>query len=451
MPAAGRDEQQPRYDQSPPAARRCRTRAAALAVARARIVARAAGGKRWGSGDATTADDGSFEMKAVRPGALRIVAQRGWSNDMRAPGTTDDDVQGERVQVVAGEVATVELVVEEQFGKITGKIVDADGAPVDDAFVHTTRESDSAAANEKGSRANVRWGQWNRTPSLTEQDGSFALDELEIGKHTVMAMRKGGGEGVVEHVETGATGVVITLAEGGSIAGKVALSSGGAPKRFTVSLEERSQGVWRSIDPAVDVFDREAVFVRETLPRLVSRHPRLRIVLEHVSTAEAVEWVAAAPEHVAATITAHHLLFDRNAMFAGGIRPHMYCLPVLKRAHHREALVAAATSGNPKFFLGTDSAPHARPTKESACGCAGTFTAHAALELYATAFERAGALARLPDFASRFGPRFYGLPVATTTTVLERRPWTVPATYPMADGELVPLAAGEPLAWRQLG
>jgi Carboxypeptidase regulatory-like domain/PDZ domain len=205
-------------------------------------------GKQWGGGDATTADDGSFEMKAVRPGELRVVAQRGWSNEMRAPGTTDDDVQGERVQVVAGEVATVELVVEEQFGKITGKVVDADGAPVDDAFVHTTRESDSAAANEKGSRANVRWGQWNRTPSLTEQDGSFALDELEVGKHTVMAMRKGGGEGLVEHVETGTTGVVIKLAEGGTISGKVALSSGGTPERFAINVEERSQGVWRNED-----------------------------------------------------------------------------------------------------------------------------------------------------------------------------------------------------------
>lgn len=204
-----------------------------------------------------------------------------------------------------------------------------------------------------------------------------------------------------------------------------------------------------SIDPAVDVFDREAVFIRDTLTPLASRHPRLRIVLEHVSTAEAVAWVTAAPDHVAATITAHHLLFDRNAMFAGGIRPHMYCLPVLKRAHHREALVAAATSGNPKFFLGTDSAPHARPTKEAACGCAGAFTAHAALELYATAFERAGALARLPDFASRFGPQFYGLPVATATTVLQRASWTVPATYPMAQGDLVPLLAGESLGWQQ--
>jgi len=202
------------------------------------------------------------------------------------------------------------------------------------------------------------------------------------------------------------------------------------------------------IDPKVDVFDREAVFVRETLSPVVDRHPALRIVLEHVSTAEAVDWVRSAPTTVAATITAHHLLYDRNAMFEGGVRPHMYCLPVLKRAKHREALVAAATSGDPKFFLGTDSAPHERTTKETSCGCAGVFTAHAAIELYAEAFDRAGAIERLGDFASRFGPRFYGLPVARETIVLEREAWRVPASYPLAGGELVPLRAGETVAWR---
>ncbi|MBC8071764.1 MAG: PDZ domain-containing protein, partial [Deltaproteobacteria bacterium] len=205
-------------------------------------------GKRWGGSEARTADDGSFVLEAVRPGDLRVVAQRNWSNEMRAPGTTDDDVQGVRVQVVAGEVAEVELVVEEQFGKISGKVVDADGGPVDDAFVHSTRESDSAAKSEKNTRAEVRWGQWNRTPSLTEQDGSFTLDELEVGKHTLMAMRKGGGEGVVEHIETGASGVVITLGEGGTLSGKVVLASGGAPKRFSMTVQERSQGVWRNED-----------------------------------------------------------------------------------------------------------------------------------------------------------------------------------------------------------
>lgn len=203
-----------------------------------------------------------------------------------------------------------------------------------------------------------------------------------------------------------------------------------------------------SIDPAVDVFDREAVFVKETLSRVVDRHPTLRIVLEHVSTAEAVEWVRGAPANVAATITAHHLLYDRNAMFEGGVRPHMYCLPVLKRAKHREALVAAATSGDPKFFLGTDSAPHSRAAKETSCGCAGVFTAHAAIELYAEAFERAGAIEKLEGFASRFGARFYGLPIASETIVLEREAWSVPASYPLAGGELVPLRAGETIAWR---
>jgi dihydroorotase len=196
------------------------------------------------------------------------------------------------------------------------------------------------------------------------------------------------------------------------------------------------------------VFDREAVFVKETLSRVVDRHPRLRIVLEHVSTAEAVDWVRGAPENVAATITAHHLLYDRNAMFEGGMRPHMYCLPVLKRARHREALVAAATSGDPKFFLGTDSAPHSRAAKEASCGCAGVFTAHAAIELYAEAFERAGAIEKLADFASRFGARFYGLPIATETIELAREPWTVPASYPLVGGELVPLRAGETIAWQ---
>ncbi len=203
-----------------------------------------------------------------------------------------------------------------------------------------------------------------------------------------------------------------------------------------------------SIDPRVDVFDREAVFVRETLAPLLDRHPRLRVVLEHVTTAEGVAFVQSAPAHVAATITAHHLLYDRTAMFVGGIRPHMYCLPVLKRARHREALVRAATSGDAKFFLGTDSAPHARPTKEAACGCAGIFTAHAAIELYAEAFEQAGALDRLEGFASRFGPAFYGLPTNAAKLRLRREPWQVPATLPLGGGELVPLRAGEPIAWR---
>ena len=201
-----------------------------------------------------------------------------------------------------------------------------------------------------------------------------------------------------------------------------------------------------SIDPEVDVFDRERVFVEQTAVALRERHPRLRVVLEHVTTAEAVAFVEAAP-HTAATITAHHLLYDRNAMFAGGFRPHMYCLPVLKRARHREALLRAATSGSPKFFLGTDSAPHARTAKEAACGCAGVFTAHAAIELYAEAFAAVGALDRLETFASLAGPAFYGLPPARAKIRLRRRPWTVPERYPLAGGELVPLRAGAAVAW----
>ena len=203
------------------------------------------GKQRWSGSAANTGDDGSFTMKAVRPGDHRVVARRGWFNEMRAPGTTDDDIQGVPVSVRAGETASVDLVVEEQFGKIEGKVVDSDGGPVDDAFVHATRETDSAAASAKGSRASVRWGAWSRTPALTEGDGSFVLDDLEVGKHTVMAMRKGGGEGVVESVSTGTSGVVIKLSEGSSIAGKVSLSAGGAPRRFSLSLAAPSAGFWR--------------------------------------------------------------------------------------------------------------------------------------------------------------------------------------------------------------
>lgn len=201
-------------------------------------------------------------------------------------------------------------------------------------------------------------------------------------------------------------------------------------------------------DPAVDVFDREAVFLERQLAPLLERLPDLRVVVEHITTREAVAFVRAAGPRVAATITAHHLLYSRNAMFAGGVCPHLYCLPVLKRERHREALLAAATSGEPKFFLGTDSAPHPQKAKESACGCAGIFTAHAALELYAEAFEAAGALGRLQCFASEFGPRFYGLPVNRGTVRLERRDWDVPPTYPFGQDELVPLRAGARVRWR---
>jgi dihydroorotase len=201
-------------------------------------------------------------------------------------------------------------------------------------------------------------------------------------------------------------------------------------------------------DPEVDVFDREPVFLEEVLGPLVERFPGLKIVLEHITTREAVHFVEVTGPNVAATITAHHLLLNRNALFQGGVRPHHYCLPVLKREAHREALVEAATSGNPKFFLGTDSAPHARNAKETACGCAGIYTAHAALELYAVAFEEAHALERLEAFASRFGAQFYGLPVNSGSLTLERSEWKVPESLPFGAERLVPLRAGETLPWK---
>jgi len=202
-------------------------------------------------------------------------------------------------------------------------------------------------------------------------------------------------------------------------------------------------------DPDVDMFDREAVFIERVLAPLVDRFPGLKVVLEHVTTRQGVEFVRAAPATVAATITAHHLLLNRNALFQGGLRPHHYCLPVLKREAHRRALVEAATGGNPKFFLGTDSAPHPRHAKESDCGCAGIYTAPAALALYAEAFEAAGALERLEGFASLHGPAFYGLPPNQGTVTLARTPRTLPASYPMgAEGEVVPLRAGQTVGWK---
>ncbi len=204
-------------------------------------------------------------------------------------------------------------------------------------------------------------------------------------------------------------------------------------------------------DPAIDLFDREAVFIEQVLAPLLKRHPGLRVVMEHITTKDAAQFVAAAASNVAATITAHHLLYNRNAIFQGGVRPHWYCLPVLKREIHREALVQAATSGNPKFFLGTDSAPHARGAKEAACGCAGCYTAYAAMELYAEAFETAGALGQLEAFASFHGPDFYRLPRNTGTITLERRAQAVPEAYDYIPGEvLVPLRAGETLGWRMV-
>lgn len=202
-------------------------------------------------------------------------------------------------------------------------------------------------------------------------------------------------------------------------------------------------------DPAIDVFDREAVFIDRILGKIVARFPDLKIVLEHVTTQEAVDFVKGAPGTVAATITAHHLLLNRNAMFQGGVRPHAYCLPVLKRERHRETLVAAATSGNPKFFLGTDSAPHTRRAKETACGCAGIYTSHAAIELYAEAFAAAGALDRLEGFASLYGASFYGLPPHEARITLEEEPWTVPSEKEIEPLDtLIPFRAGESIRFR---
>ncbi len=200
-------------------------------------------------------------------------------------------------------------------------------------------------------------------------------------------------------------------------------------------------------DPDVDVFDREMVFIDRVLDPLLDRVPGLRVVFEHITTADAVSWVLRAPPGVAATITPHHLVLDRNDLFAGGVAPHHYCLPVLKRRRHREALVWAATSGNPRFFLGTDSAPHPRRAKEAAHGCAGVFSAHAAIELYVEAFEDAGALSMLEGFASRFGAQYYGLPPNRERLLLRRESWIVPENYPFGDDVVVPLRAGEPVRW----
>jgi len=204
-------------------------------------------------------------------------------------------------------------------------------------------------------------------------------------------------------------------------------------------------------DSDVDVFDREAVFIERHLMPLARAFPGLRMVLEHVTTREGVAFVEQAGPNIAATITAHHLLLNRNAMFTGGIRPHAYCLPVLKREVHRAALVRAATGGNPKFFLGTDSAPHGKRTKEAACGCAGIYTAHSALELYAEVFEAAGALDRLEAFASFHGADFYRLPRNTGKVTLVRESWTVPHQLSFGDDVLVPMRAGEKLAWKLAG
>lgn len=202
-------------------------------------------------------------------------------------------------------------------------------------------------------------------------------------------------------------------------------------------------------DPEIDIFDRERVFIEQKLSVIHQHFPALRIVLEHVTTSGAVQFVQQAPDNIAATITPQHLLYNRNAILVGGIKPHYYCLPILKRETHREALVKAATSGNPKFFLGTDSAPHLTHLKENSCGCAGCYSAYAAIELYAEAFDAVGALDKLEGFASSYGADFYQLPRNTQQITLEKTDWQVPDDYPIADKtRLTPLKAGEILHWK---
>lgn len=202
---------------------------------------------------------------------------------------------------------------------------------------------------------------------------------------------------------------------------------------------------------SIDVFDREKIFIEYVLDPLLENFPSLRVIFEHITTQEAVEYVTAMTnKNLAATITAHHLLMNRNDLFKGGIRPHHYCLPILKREAHRQALLKAATSGNPKFFLGTDSAPHAQTAKETACGCAGIYTAPAALELYAEAFEQVQALDKLEGFASFYGADFYHLPRSTEMVTLEKRPWQMPTHFPFGDSHVIPIRAGETISWQQV-
>lgn len=203
-------------------------------------------------------------------------------------------------------------------------------------------------------------------------------------------------------------------------------------------------------DPSIDIFDREKIFIETILESLVKDFPTLKIVMEHITTKDAVEFVNQAPDHIVATITAHHLLINRNAIFTGGIRPHHYCLPVLKREEHRLSLVKAATSGCSKFFLGTDSAPHSQNAKESACGCAGMYTAYHAMELYAEVFDQADALDKLEDFSSTFGANFYGLPKNKDSLVLQKEDWQVPKELPYADEVIIPFRAGEMCHWKQI-
>ncbi len=217
-----------------------------------------------------------------------------------------------------------------------------------------------------------------------------------------------------------------------------------AMERFDVPLMVHGEVT----DPGSDIFDREKLFIDRYLTQIVKHFPGLRVVLEHVTTQDAVEFIKASSTNLGATITAHHLLYNRNALFLDGIRPHYYCLPVLKKEYHRLALLDAATSGHPKFFLGTDSAPHTKTTKESNCGCAGCYTAYAAMELYAEAFESQNRLDKLEQFASINGARFYRFPLNQGTITLKKSDWNVPPSYPVGDDVIVPLKAGEKLSWK---
>lgn len=201
-------------------------------------------------------------------------------------------------------------------------------------------------------------------------------------------------------------------------------------------------------DIAIDIFDREQVFIEKHLIPLTQRFPKLKVVLEHITTEQAVQFIESSAAHIGATITPHHLLLNRNDMLVGGIKPHHYCLPILKRQTHQKALLKAATSGNPKFFLGTDSAPHAQSKKEAACGCAGVYNAFSAIELYAMAFEQANALDKLEGFASRFGPAFYGLAVNSDKITLTQTTWTMPSSLTFGEEKLIPFLAGETLTWK---
>lgn len=257
----------------------------------------------------------------------------------------------------------------------------------------------------------------------------------------IAAARESGFVHGVKYYPAGAT----TNSDSGVTDWKKARAALAAMERLSVPLLLHGEVT----DGEVDVFDRERVFLERQLVPLQRDFPGLRIVLEHVTTKDAVEHVMNSPR-MAATITAHHLLWNRNAIFQGGIRPHAYCLPVLKREEHRKALVAAATGTDPRFFLGTDSAPHARHTKETTCGCAGVYTSHAGIELYAEAFDAAGALDRLEAFASLRGPAFYGLPPNPDRITLEKAPMAVPAEYEFGAHRLVPMRAGETVGWRMV-